>query len=81
MTKTVHEVLLKKMHEYYSLNLKWEGKQTHSAGIELRKLLSDIRLLCSARREEIQAIRETKPKLKSPKYKESILKAQGDDQA
>jgi hypothetical protein len=70
---SVHEKLLGLMHRYYSMNLHWEGKRTHTAGIELRKLLSDIKTLCSARREEIQAIRETKPKLKSPKYRQSLL--------
>jgi hypothetical protein len=46
------------------------------AGIELRRLLAEIRDLTITRREEIQAIRATKPKVKSPKYKESLLKDQ-----
>ena len=75
---SIHEELLELMHRYYSLNLHWEGKRTHIAGIELRRLLSDIRKLCSERRNEIQAIRDKKPKLKSPKYRDSISKAQGE---
>lgn len=72
---SVHEELLELMHQYFSANLHWEGKRTHTAGIELRRLLSDIRRLCSERRLEVQAIREQKPKLKSPKYRDSISKA------
>lgn len=75
---SVHEELLELMHQYFSMNLHWEGKRTHTSGIELRRLLSDIRRLCSERRLEIQAIREQKPKLKSPKYRNSISKAQGE---
>jgi len=78
MTKDVHELLLEKMHEYFDRNLHWEGRRTHVAGIELRRLLSDIRRLCSERRNEIQAIRDKKPKLKSPKYRSSISKVQGE---
>jgi hypothetical protein len=78
MNNNVHQTLLKKMHEYFDVNLHWEGKQTHTAGIELRRLLSDIRNLCSERRKEIQAVREQKPKLKSPKYKNSISKGSDD---
>jgi len=79
MSKEIHEQLLEKMHEYFDANLRWEGKRTHVAGIELRGLLSEIRRLCSIRRNEVQAIREQKPKLKSPKYKQSISQAQEND--
>lgn len=81
MSKDVHDQLLEKMHQYFDLNLHWEGRRTHVAGIELRRLLSDIRRLCSQRRVEIQAVRDQKPRLKSPKYRESISKAQGEQKS
>ena len=81
MTKDVHDLLLEKMHEYFDLNLHWEGRRTHVAGIELRRLLSEIRRLCSERRNEIQAIRDKKPKLKSPKYRNSVLKEEREEKS
>ncbi len=69
-----HTSLMRKVHEYYKLHQRWQARQTHVAGIELRRLLAEIRDLTITRREEIQAIRATKPKVKSPKYKESLLK-------
>jgi hypothetical protein len=73
-----HDQFLKKVHEYFKLNQTWEAKQTHVAGMQVRKLLSEIRHLASARREEIQAVRAEKPKTKSPKYRQSLLKDQKD---
>lgn len=81
MTKDVHDLLLEKMHEYFDRNLHWEGRRTHVAGIELRRLLSEIRRLCSERRNEIQAIRDKKPKLKSPKYRNSVLKEEREEKS
>ena len=74
----VHRKLIKAFQEYYNLNREWENKETHTAGIKARQILSDIRRLASARREEIQAVRVTKPKTKSPKYRQSLLKGNGD---
>jgi len=76
MTEDIHNLLLKTVHAYFKKNQEWETKQTHTAGIESRRLLSEIRRLASIRRNEIQAVRETKPKIKSPKYRQSLLKDQ-----
>jgi hypothetical protein len=69
---------MRKIHEYYKVNQTWEAKQTHTAGMEARKLLSEIRGLASERREEIQAVRAEKPKVKSPKYRQSLLQGKQD---
>lgn len=73
----IHEQLMKKVHEYYKVNQIWEAKRTHVSGLELRKILSEIRHLCSDRRVEIQKIRDQKPKIKSPEYRKSQLNTQG----
>jgi hypothetical protein len=69
---------MRKIHEYYKVNQTWEAKQTHTAGMEARRLLSEIRGLASERREEIQAVRAEKPKVKSPKYRQSLLQGKQD---
>lgn len=76
MSDDIHNLLLKTVHAYFKKNQEWETKQTHTAGIEARRLLSEIRRLASIRRDEIQAVRITKPKVKSPKYRESLLRDQ-----
>ena len=68
-----HEQLMQLFREYFRQNMEWESKQTHAAGMRVRKILSEIRLISSARRQEIQTIRAEKPKVKSPKYKNSKL--------
>jgi hypothetical protein len=73
-----HELLLKKTHEYFKANQLWEAKRTHAAGMRVRKILSELRHLATARREEIQAVRAEKPKVKSPAYRKSKLKADDD---
>ena len=78
MNEDAHIRLMRKIHEYYKVNQTWEAKQTHTAGMEARKLLSEIRSIASERREEIQAVRAEKPKIKSPKYRQSILKGRQD---
>lgn len=79
--KDTHDILLDQFREYFRLNMEWETRRTHAAGMRVRKMLSDIRKVASVRRQEIQAIRAEKPKLKSPEYKKSKLqgkKSQGD---
>jgi len=78
MNEDAHLRLMRKIHEYYKVNQTWEAKQTHTAGMEARKLLSEIRGLASERREEIQAVRAEKPKVKSPKYRQSLLQGKQD---
>lgn len=77
MTRTAHDRLLELFREYFKLNQEWESKETHAAGMRVRKALSDMRHLCSERREEIQAVRAVKPKVKSPAYRENQKRQQG----
>jgi len=79
MTKTAHDRLVELFREYFRLNQEWESKETHAAGMRVRKALSDMRHLASDRRKEIQAVRVTKPKVKSPKYKENQKRQAEDD--
>jgi hypothetical protein len=67
--------------EYFKYNQEWESRQTHVAGIKCRNLLAEIRIIARERRAEIQEIRHKKPPIKSPKYRESLLKAKDDDKA
>lgn len=69
-----HEELMDLFRAYFKVNQSWEAKQTHAAGMDARKLLSDIRRAASARREEIQAVRAVKPKIKSPKIQAITFK-------
>lgn len=78
MNEDAHLRLMRKIHEYYKVNQTWEAKQTHTAGMEARRLLSEIRGIASERREEIQAVRAEKPKVKSPKYRQSLLQGKQD---
>ena len=66
-----HHKIMKTLQSYWKVNQQWETKQTHTAGIEVRRLLSELRDLAIIRREEIQAVRSVKPKIKSPKYKQA----------
>jgi hypothetical protein len=69
MEHDTHRKLLEAVYQYVKVNIAWETKETHLAGAESRKILSEIRRLASTRRAEIQDIRNKKPKLKSPNYK------------
>ena len=71
---TTHDLLMKELRKYFEANQIWEIKETHRAGAMARASLSEIRRLARIRRKEIQDIRVAKPKIKSPKYKESLLK-------
>lgn len=72
----IHEALMAAIRAYYNAHQDWEMHRTHAAGMRARYQLLEMRKLAHLRRQEIQAIRETKPKLKSPKYKEAKLKEQ-----
>lgn len=56
--KTTHDLLIEELRKYYIENVKWERKNTHTAAIEVRKHLSEIRRLASIRRNEVQANRK-----------------------
>lgn len=79
MNRSAHEQLLELFRDYFRLNQEWESRETHAAGMRVRKALSDMRKLASARRREIQAVRVVKPKLKSPKYREAQKRKAQDD--
>lgn len=81
MNEDIHNRLLKTVHAYFKKNQEWESRRTHVSGIEARRLLSEIRRLASIRRDEIQAVRAEKPKTKSPKYRQSLLKDQKNNNA
>lgn len=73
-----HDLLMKELRAYFEANQQWELKQTHSAGAKARASLSEIRRLARIRRAEIQEIRHTKPKVKSPYYKASLSQEEQD---
>ncbi len=66
-----HEQLMRLFREYFKENQAWESKQTHVAGIKVRNLLAEMRIVARQRRAEILAIRKQKPSQSSPKYIES----------
>lgn len=71
----VNRKLLDSFYAYFKTNQIWMSSHTHVSGVKLRKLLREIRSYAHLRREQIRKIKSEKPKLKSPKYKESLLKA------
>ena len=81
MTSDIHEQIIRTLIKYFEANQRWETKQTHTSGIEARALLSEIRRLATIRRVEIGEVRKNKPKIKSPKYKQSLLQDKQDDEA
>jgi uncharacterized protein YggL (DUF469 family) len=46
----LHDQLLKKFREYFEANQKWLGTGTKRSAIELRRIMSEIRKICSERR-------------------------------
>jgi hypothetical protein len=77
--KDTHRKLLEAVHDYVKINMVWEAKETHSAGMESRRILSEIRRLAIKRRDEIQQVRLKKPKIKSPSYKSNLGKDESTD--
>jgi hypothetical protein len=69
----IHEQLMTLFRKYFEANQDWEMHRTHAAGKRCRSYLLEIRKIAHDRRIEIQAIREEKPKLKSPAYKQKKL--------
>lgn len=81
MNSDTHEQLIRAFIKYFEANQRWETKQTHISGIDARAFLSEIRRLALIRRAEIGEIRKNKPKIKSPKYKQSLLQGEQDNKA
>lgn len=73
-----HRQLLQLFYDYVRINLRWEEKQSHLSGMEVRQILSEIRRLARVRRAEIQDVRAAKPKNRSPVYPGSRPKASDD---
>lgn len=46
----LHDQLLKKFREYFEANQKWLGTGTKRGAIEVRRIMSEIRKICSDRR-------------------------------
>lgn len=78
ITEDIHEQLLKEFRLYFEEHQIWEAKETHLSGVRLRHHLSNMGKLCTKMRIEIQKIREAKPKVKSPYYRQSLLQDQQD---
>lgn len=49
----LHAELLRLFRLYFEANQNWVNKGTRRAGMDTRRLLSDIRRVCSARRDHI----------------------------
>lgn len=71
---SLHDLLMTEFRKYFDASMDWEMHRTHAAGIRTRNHLLEIRKIAKLRRDEIQAIRAEKPKVKSPKYREQKLK-------
>ena len=52
-----HDQLMKAFREYFEANQNWVNKGTRRAGMDARYWLSEIRRLCSQRRDNIMAWR------------------------
>lgn len=71
----VNRKLLDSFYEYFKTNQIWMSRQTLISGVKARKLLREIQNWAQIRREQIRKIKHEKPKIKSPNYKKSLLKA------
>jgi uncharacterized protein YggL (DUF469 family) len=65
--KDVHDLLIEYMMEYFKYHDRFEHKGSDEAGVKARVALNDIRKLCIERREEIQAKRIERRKLRNTK--------------
>ena len=72
----LHDQLMKEFRKYFESYQDWATNQTHAAGMRSRANLSEIRRIAKALRAEIIETRRTFPKIKSPKYREALLKEQ-----
>jgi hypothetical protein len=72
----LHDQLMKEFRAYFDDYQDWTLNQTHAAGMRTRAHLSEIRRISKALRADIIETRRTFPKIKSPKYREALLKEQ-----
>lgn len=76
-----HRQLLQLFYDYVKLNIVWENKPSHRKGINVRKVLSEIRRVAKIRRGEIMVVREARPKCKTEQYKQAQLELKSQSQA
>lgn len=50
----LHDQLLKKFREYFQANQEWLNKGTKRSAIKLRRIMSELRALCSQRRKVVR---------------------------
>ena len=67
---------MKEFRKYFENHQDWAMNQTHAAGMRTRANLLEIRRISQELRKEILEIRRLKPRIKSPKYREALLKEQ-----
>ena len=67
---------MKEFRKYFENHQDWAMNQTHAAGMRTRANLLEIRHIAQELRKEILEIRRLKPRIKSPKYREALLKEQ-----
>ena len=72
----LHAELLKLFRQYFEANQNWINKGTRRAGMDTRRLLSDIRRVCSQRRDHIMEWRRW---LDAEKAQNKGTKRQDDD--
>lgn len=56
----LHDELLKKFREYFEANQEWLSKGTKRSAINLRRIMSEIRKICSKRRVVVREWSEWK---------------------
>lgn len=56
----LHDQLLKKFREYFQANQEWLSKGTKRSAIKLRRIMSELRTLCSQRRKVVREWSEWK---------------------
>ena len=56
----LHDELLKKFREYFEANQEWLSKGTKRSAINLRRIMSEIRKICSKRRVAVREWAEWK---------------------
>lgn len=55
-----HDHLMRLFRQYFKENQIWESKRTHTAGIKVRHILAELRIIARKRRAEISEIRKEK---------------------
>lgn len=76
----LHDQLLKKFREYFEANQEWLNKGTKRSGIKLRRIMSEIRKICSERRVVVREWGEWKEaELREKETQRQIQKRQAKD--